>query len=85
MVGLESDGTNANKCLYEIEKETFRDHFVLTWCLSHKLELAMHKSYKTDTQLEKDAQLQLANEYYIFKKATLKWHLFKCYAETLGQ
>ena len=85
MVGLESDGTNANKCLYEIEKETFRDHFVLTWCLSHKLELAMHKSYKTDTQLEKDAQLQLANEYYIFKKATLKWHLFKCYAEILGQ
>ena len=38
-----------------------------------------------DTQLEKDAQLQLANEHYILKKATLIWQLFKRYAEILGQ
>ena len=37
------------------------------------------------THLEKDAQFQLANEYYLFKKATLKWCLFKRYAEILGQ
>ena len=38
-----------------------------------------------DTQLEKDAQLQLANEHCILKKAILIWQLFKRYAEILGQ
>ena len=41
MVGLGSDGMNANKYLYEFEKEEIRDHLVFTWCLSHKLELAL--------------------------------------------
>ena len=41
MVGLGSDGMNANKYLYEFEKEEVRDHLVFTWCLSHKLELAL--------------------------------------------
>ena len=86
MVGLGSDGMNANNCLYELEKEEIRrDHLVFTWCLSHKLELALQKSYTMGTQLEKDVQLQLANEYYLFKKVTLKWRLFDCYTEKLGQ
>ena len=86
MVGLGSDVMNANKCLYELEKEEIRrDHLVFTWCLSHKLELALQKSYTMGTQLEKDVQLQLANEYYLFKKVTLKWRLFDCYTEKLGQ
>ena len=58
---------------------------IFTWCLSHKLELALQKRFTMDTQLEKDAQLQLANEHYILKKATLIWQLFKRYAEILGQ
>ena len=71
MVGLGSDGPNANKRLYELEKEEIWDHLVFTWCLSHKLELALQKSFTMNTQLEKDAQLQVANESYLFKKATL--------------
>lgn len=31
--------------------------------------------------LDSEAQRQLENEYYLFKKATLKWRLFKRYAE----
>ena len=45
----------------------------------------LYKLEKEDTQLEKDAQLQLENDYYIFKKVTLTWRLFKCYGEILGQ
>ena len=84
MIGLGSDRMNANKCLYEFEKEEIGDHLVFTWCLSHKLELALDHKLEL-TQLKKDAQLQLANEYYLFKKGTLKWCLLKCYAEILGQ
>ena len=40
MIGLGSDRMNANKCLYEFEKEEIGYHLVFTWCLSHKLKLA---------------------------------------------
>ena len=71
MVGLGSDGMNSNKRLYGLEKEEIRDHLVFTWCLSHELELALQERFTTDNQLEKDTRLQLANDYYLFKKATL--------------
>ena len=72
MVNLGSDGTNANKRFYELEKEETKDHLVFTWCLFHNLELALQKTFTTDTQLEKDAKLQLENKHYLFKKAALK-------------
>ena len=37
----------------------------------------------TDSQLETDAQKQLEYEFYLFKKATVKWRLFKRYATIL--
>ena len=60
MVGVESDGTSANKTIYALEKSADENHLVFSWCLLHKLEFALHDS-----------------GYYLFKKATLKWCLFK--------
>ena len=45
MVDLGSDGTNANKRLYELEKEEIKDHLVFTWCLFHKSELVLQKKF----------------------------------------
>lgn len=47
------------------------------------MELALKDAFKNNN-LDKDAQVQLNNEYYLFKKATLKWRLFKQYAEMTG-
>ena len=84
MIGVESDGASANRRLYGLEKTTVGNHLVFTWYLSHKLKLALHDAFKGN-QLKKDAQNQLESEFYLFKKATLKWRLFKRYAEINGQ
>ena len=54
------------------------------WYLSHKLELALEDAFK-DKELDKKAQEQLFSEFYLFKKATLKWRLFKKYGKITGQ
>ena len=83
-VGVGSDGTSANKRLYLLEKEDVGDHLVFIWCSSHKLELAVKDAFK-NVVLDSEAQQQLEKEYYLFKKATLKWRLFKRYAEIEGK
>ena len=83
-IGVGSDGTSANKRLFLLEKQDVGDHLVFIWCSSHKLELAVKDAFK-DVNLDWEAQQQLENEYYLFKKATLKWRLFKRYAEIEGK
>ena len=53
-------------------------------CFSHKLELAAKDAFK-NAFLGLEAQQQLENEYHLFKKATLKWRLFKRSAEIEGK
>ena len=57
---------------------------MFTWCLSHKLELALKDDFK-DKELDKKTQEQPSSEFYLFKKATLKWRLFKKYSKITGQ
>ena len=71
-VGIDSDGASPNLALCALEKEAVADHLVFTWCLSHKLELALKYAFK-DKELDKKAQEQLSSEFYLFKKAILKW------------
>ena len=75
-IGLGSDGTNTNKPLYRLEKEEIGDHLILVLCVSHKLELAIHDAFK-NSKLNDAAEEQLVVRYYIFKRANLKWRLFK--------
>ena len=44
---------------------------MLTWCLLHKLELALKHAFKGKA-LDKKAQEQPSSEFYLFKKETLK-------------
>ena len=70
-VGVGFDGASANKSLYRLETASVGDHLIFAWCLSHKAQLALHYAF-TGSQLETNAQKQLENEFYFFKKATLK-------------
>ena len=70
-VGVGSDGASANKSLYRLETANVGGHLIFAWCLSHKAQLALHNAF-TGSQLETNAQKQLENEFYFFKKATLK-------------
>lgn len=78
-IGLGSDGTNTNKALYRFEKEEICDHLILVLCISHKLELAIHDAF-TKSKLNNAAEEQLVVTYYLFKRANLKWRLFKRHA-----
>ena len=84
IVGVGSDGASANRRLFALKKAAAGDHLAFSWCLSHKLQLALRDAFK-DISLESSAQNQLQEEFYLFKKATLKWRLFKRYAEIVGQ
>ena len=77
-VGIGSDGAITNESL----KTSVGDHLTFAWCLLHKVQLALHYAF-TDSQLETDTQKQLEYKFYVFKKATMKWRLFKRYATIL--
>ena len=81
-IGLGSDGTNTNKALYQLEKETVGEHLVSILCISHKLEFAIHDAFKR-SKLNSDAEEQLQTVYYLFRRANLKWCLFKKHANVL--
>ena len=65
-VGVGSDGASANKSLYRLEKASVGDHLIFAWCLTHKVQLALHDAF-TGSQLETDGQKQLENEFYLSK------------------
>ena len=75
-IRLGSDGTNTNKVLYKLEKEEIVNWLIQILCLSHKLELVIHDTFK-QSKLNRDAKEQLELVYYLFKQANLKWRLFK--------
>ena len=52
-------------------------------CANHKAELAIHDAFKS-SNLNKDCETLLNNIFYLFKKANLKWRLFKRQAEFQG-
>ena len=70
-IGLGSDGTNANKVLYKLEKEEIGDWLIQILCLSQKLGLVIHDTFK-QSKLNRDAEEQLELVYYLFKQANLK-------------
>ena len=83
-IGLGSDGTNTNKALYCIEKAEIGDHLCLNLCLSHKLELSLQDTFKLSS-INEAAEEQLVSAYYLFKRANLKWRLFKRHAIIVGK
>ena len=83
-ISLGSDGTNTNKALYRIEKAEGGDHLCLTLCLSHKPELALHDAFNLSS-INEAVEEQLVSAYYLFKRANLKWRLFKRHTVIVGK
>ena len=75
-VGNGSDGASVNEALFKLEKEQLGEHLIKGWCANHKAELAIHDAFKV-SELNTESERLLNNIYYLFRKANLKWRLFK--------
>ena len=70
--------------MHGLVKDELGNHHQLILCPAHKLELIMHDAFKTvplNTKCENDS----VNIYHFFKRANLKWRLFKRQAIFMGQ
>ena len=75
-IGLCSDGASVNISLYNLLKAELGEHYLQMWCPSHRLELAVGDAFE-DSQLNSDCEKACRDVYYLFKRATLRWRLFK--------
>lgn len=82
-LGLCSDGAAVNHSLYEKIRAEIGDHYVKVWCPSHRLELAVRDAFK-ECDFNNICEKDLSAIYYLFKRATLRWRLFKRQALFMG-
>ena len=82
-IGLCSDSARVNISLYNRINDEIGEHYLLILCTSHKFELALHNAFKI-SELNSDCEEEYRDIYYLFRKATLKWRLFKRQALFLG-
>ena len=83
-IGMCTDGPPVNVRMHELVKEELGDHHQLILCPAHKFELAIHDAFKT-VPLNTECENDNVNIYYFFKRANLKWRLFKRQAIFMGQ
>ena len=76
-LGMCTDGASVNVALHHLVKEEMGEHYVLVLCPSHKVELALKDAFKESTLNDRCGE-DLTNTYYLFKKANLRWRLFRC-------
>ena len=81
-IGNGSDGASVNTALFALEKEELGDHLIKGWCANHKCELALHDSFRI-SKLNTECEDILSNIFYFFRKANLKWRLFKQQAKSM--
>lgn len=75
-LGMCSDGASVNVKLHRLVQEELGAHYTLVLCPSHKVELAIGDAFKL-SELNSQCQEDVKNVYHLFKKATLRWRLFK--------
>ena len=49
------------------------------------MELAIHDAFEKNSTLNEKAEEQLSGTYYLFRRANLKWRLFKRHSKTIGK
>lgn len=75
-IGNGSDGAAVNKALFKLEQDDIGPHLVNGWCANHKAELGIRDAFKS-SDLNIEVQALMSNIHHFFKKANLKWRLFK--------
>ena len=71
-----TDGAPVNVKMHKLIKNEIGKHYLLTLCPTHKTELAKENAFELST-LNNNCNTDYVNIFYIFKKANLKWRLFK--------
>lgn len=82
-IGLCSDGAAVNHSLFEKVKADIGDHYVKVWCPNHRVELAVRDAFK-ENDFNNICEKDHSNIYYLFKRAPLRWRLFKRQAIFMG-
>lgn len=75
-IGMCTDGASVNVKMHRLVKADIGEHYLLVLCPCHKIELAMNDAFKNST-LNSRCEEDSKNIYYLFKKANLRWRLFK--------
>ena len=82
-IGICSDGAAVNPALYRKVKAEIGDHYIHVWCPAHCLELGIKDAFHSSAFNSKCEETS-NSVYYLFKKATLRWRLFKRQASFLS-
>ena len=75
-IGMSSDGARVNIAMHRVVKEQIGHHNMLVLCPNHKIKLAIHDAFDL-YNLNTLSEINLANVYDLFRRANLRWRLFK--------
>ena len=62
--------------MYNLIKTELGEHYLLTLSPAHKIELAIQDAFES-SDLNNKCNTDYVNIFYLFKKAKLRWRLFK--------
>ena len=62
--------------MHKLIKNDISEHCLLTLCPTHKIEITIENAFELST-LNNDCNTDYVNIFYLFKKANLRWRLFK--------
>ena len=75
-MGMCTDGAPVNVAMHRLVKEEIGEHYLLILCPNHKVELAIHDAFN-ESAMNKKSEKDLSDIYYLYKRANLRWRLFK--------
>jgi hypothetical protein len=75
-IGMCTDGAPINIVMHRLVKNEIGEHYLLILCPNHKVELAVHNGFNASAMNNK-CEKDLSDIYYLFKRANLRWRLFK--------
>ena len=77
------DGAPVNVKMHQLIQTELGEHYLLTLWPTHKIELAVKDVFE-QLDFNNNCNKDYVNIYYLFKKANLRWRLFKRQAHFQG-
>ena len=75
-IGMCTDRAPINIVMHRLVKNEIGEHYLLILCPNHKVELAVHDGFNASA-MNNECEKDLSDIYYLFKRANLRWRLFK--------